>query len=107
MKEGTTILEDVDEKEDVDKKNDLDINWTKQDVGMAFNVSTLILKKEVNHHLARDYGRTIGRWQGYHPISKYDKSKVECYTCHMMDHYARECHDATNGVKENANLVGD
>lgn len=48
--------------------------------------------------------------QGYYPTlngRSYDKSKVECYICCKMDHYAWECYRATNDTKEEATLVAD
>lgn len=37
----------------------------------------------------------------------YNKSKVKCYTCHKMGHYAWECYGATNDIKEEAHLVAN
>jgi len=36
---------------------------------------------------------------------RFDKSKVKCYNCQKLDHYARDCWNPYKRVKENANLV--
>jgi len=50
------------------------------------------------------YGRGRGRGRGgfessTHKANSKDKSNVECYRCHMYEHYKFECH--TNLSKSN------
>ncbi|XP_070022658.1 uncharacterized protein [Nicotiana sylvestris] len=55
----------------------------------------------------RGRGQRGGRGCGYYQENngqRYDKSKIECYSCHKFGHYSWEC---SSNVEEKANLVDD
>ncbi|GJR41858.1 gamma-tubulin complex component 6 isoform X2 [Tanacetum coccineum] len=66
---------------------------------MAF-VSSLSSTNEVN----TSYGKTSRKITiNGSDTAGYDKSKVECFNCHKMGHYARECRGTRNQDSKNRN----
>ena len=67
------------------------------------------INEEKSYQSFRGRGRARGRGCGYYRNTnerRYDKSKIECYNCHKLGHFAWECYDAAN-VEEKANLFED
>ena len=52
--------------------------------------------------------RDHGRWSFSRPYKRrYDKSNIKCYNCQKYGHYASECKNVVDTVKEKANYIDD
>ncbi|GJT06123.1 putative ribonuclease H-like domain-containing protein [Tanacetum coccineum] len=78
---STIVYEDLDQIHD-DELEDMDLKW---------NLALLSMRARKFYQRTRRKISIEGS-----DTTGYDKSKVECFNCHKMGHFARECRGARN-----------